>query len=100
LRKRQVPSGAPKNQKRLSRPSVTASGRVRRADLRWPCAPAAREIERIFSGFEHARSQYSAGVGIGVAHGFVSAEISVVVLLAGFVVAQELRCKTSCSNPE
>jgi len=36
---------------------------------------AAREIERIFAGFEHAREPVKGGVGIGVADGFVQAEI-------------------------
>ena len=51
---------------------------------------AAREVERVFAGFEHAREPVEGRVGIGVAHGLVQRGDEVVVLFAGFVVAQEL----------
>src|SRR5882762_5325199 len=50
---------------------------------------AARKIERIFAGFEHAREPIEGRVGIGVADGFVQGGDEVVVLLAGFVVPKE-----------
>ena len=50
---------------------------------------AAREIERVFAGFEHAREPVESGVGIGVADGFVQGGDEVEMLFAGFVVAEE-----------
>ena len=50
---------------------------------------AAREIHRVFAGFQHAAEPVERGVGIGVAHGFVQRGDEVVVLLAGFVVEQD-----------
>ncbi len=50
---------------------------------------AAREIERIFAGFDHAREPVERGIGVGVAHGFVQRRDEIEVLLTGFVVAEE-----------
>ena len=49
---------------------------------------AAGDVERIFSGFEHAGEPVEGGVGIAVAHGFVQRGDDVVVLFAAFVVEQ------------
>src|SRR5258708_497051 len=50
---------------------------------------AAREVERIFAGFQHAGEPIESGVGIGVADGFVKRGDEIVVLIAGFVVAEQ-----------
>src|SRR5437016_14307959 len=50
---------------------------------------AAREIERVFAGFEHAREPVESGVGIGIADRFVQCGDEVVMFLARLVVAQE-----------
>src|SRR5208337_2971711 len=49
----------------------------------------AGEVEAIFATFDHADEPIESGVGIGIAHGFVERGDEVVVLLAGFIVAQE-----------
>src|SRR6266702_8156873 len=54
---------------------------------------APREIERIFSGFEHAREPVESSVWIGIADRFVQGGDEVVMLLAGFVVAEEFPLK-------
>jgi len=51
---------------------------------------AASEIERIFAGFDHAREPIESGIGIGIADGFVQRGDEIVVLFAGFVVAEKL----------
>ena len=50
---------------------------------------AAREVERIFAGFDHAREPIEGGVRIGVAHGFVERGDEIEMLFPGFVVAEE-----------
>ena len=50
---------------------------------------AAREIERVFAGFEHAREPVERGVGVGIADGFVQRGNEIEVLLAGFVVEEQ-----------
>ena len=50
---------------------------------------AARNVERIFAGFEHAAQPVERGVGIAVAHRLVQRGDQVVVLFAGFVVEQD-----------
>ena len=50
---------------------------------------AASNVERVFSGFEHASQPVERGVGIAVAHGFVQRGDDIVVLFAGFVVEQD-----------
>ncbi len=49
---------------------------------------AARDVERIFSGFEHAPQPVERGVGIAVAHRLVQRGNQVVMFFAGFVVEQ------------
>ena len=49
---------------------------------------AARDVKRIFSGFEHARQPVEGGVGIAVANRFVERGDDVVMLFAAFVVEQ------------
>ena len=49
---------------------------------------AAREIERVFAGGEHARQPVESGVRVAVAHALVQRRDQVVVLLAGLVVHQ------------
>src|SRR6185437_16478274 len=51
---------------------------------------AAREIEGVFAGFEHAREPVKSRVGIGIAHGLVQRGDEIEMLLARFVVGQEL----------
>jgi hypothetical protein len=49
---------------------------------------AAGDVERIFSGFEHASEPVEGGVGIAVANRFVQRGDDVVMLFAAFVVEQ------------
>jgi len=51
---------------------------------------ASREIEAIFTAFDHADEPVESGVGIGVAHGLVECGDEVVVLFARFIIAEEL----------
>ena len=49
---------------------------------------AARNVERIFTGFDHAAQPVECGVRIAIAHGLVQGGNQVVVFFAGFVVEQ------------
>ena len=49
---------------------------------------AARDVERIFAGFDHAPEPVKRGIGIAVAHGLVQSGNQVVMFFAGFVVEQ------------
>ncbi len=50
---------------------------------------AARDVERILTGFDHAAEPVEGGVGVGVANGFVQRRDEVVVLLAALVVHKD-----------
>src|SRR5882724_10818368 len=50
---------------------------------------AAREIERVFARFEHARKPIEGSVGVGVADGFVQRRDEIEVFLAGLVEAEK-----------
>ncbi len=66
-------------------------GRIGEADIFAGHAhQAAREVERVFAGFEHAREPVESGVGIGIAHGLVQRGDEIEMLLARFVVGQKL----------
>src|SRR5215467_10222249 len=54
---------------------------------------AARDVQRIFAGFDHAREPVERGVGIRVANGFVKRGDEIEVLFAGFVVAKKFALK-------
>src|SRR5579872_3102620 len=73
------------------RKSDLKCGRISEADVFAGHAnETAREIERVFSGFEHAREPVESRVGIRVAHGFVQRGDEIEMLLARFVVGEQL----------